>query len=120
MISRDSATAHGLTEREKVLRRKIRIREKQTRRLYMLAQILAKTFLGRVFRAAHDFHLAHVLKTHGMPVAVIDYVAVHGFCMTESMRHEREQYFVKSRAATIPWYSAIFGPRRLLLEPPYM
>ena len=41
-----------------------------------------KTALGRGFRAMHDFHLAQVFKTHGTSTAIIDYVAVHGFCLT--------------------------------------
>lgn len=57
---------------------------------------------------------ALVLKTHGTPVASIDCVAAHGFCMAESTRYKREQYFVELRldrhlmfvalrAAAIPW-----------------
>ncbi|CAM9678275.1 unnamed protein product, partial [Sphacelaria rigidula] len=67
----------------------------------------------------HDFSLAQVLKTHGTPVAMIDYIAAHGFCMTESMRYKREQYFVKLRldkhllalalrAAAISWDNCDF------------
>ena len=38
-----------------------------------------------------------MLKTYGTSVAVIDYVAVHGFCLTESMRFKQEQFYVRWR-----------------------
>ena len=90
---------HRSTPQEKALRKKMRKRKRkrQVGRLYMLAQNLIKTVLGRGCRAMHDFHLAQVLKTHGMPVSVIDYMAAHGFCLTESMRYKREQYYVRWR-----------------------
>ena len=66
----------------KSLRKKMRKRKRQIGKLYMLAKNLVKTALGREFRAMHDFHLAQVLKTHGASTAIIDYVAVHGFCLT--------------------------------------
>ncbi|CAM9747698.1 unnamed protein product, partial [Sphacelaria rigidula] len=84
-----SARTHGSTPREKALREKMRARKRRIGRLYMLVQNLVKSVLGRSFRAMHDFHRAQLLKTHGTPVAVIDYVAAHGFCMTESMRYKR-------------------------------
>ncbi|CAM9907387.1 unnamed protein product [Sphacelaria rigidula] len=116
-----SARTHGSTPREKTLRKKMRARKRRIRRLYMLVQNLIKTVLGRGFRAVHDFHLAQLLKTHGTPVAVIDCVAAHGFCMTESMRYKREQFYVKwrmdrhvlalaLRVAAIPWDTWDFWP----------
>ncbi|CAN0017045.1 unnamed protein product [Sphacelaria rigidula] len=116
-----SAGTHESTAREKALRKKMRKRKSWIGRLYMLVQNLVKTILGRGFRAMHVFHLAQVLKTHGTPVAVIDYVAAHGFCMTESMRYERERFYVKwrvdrhvmalaLRVAAIPWYNCDFRP----------
>lgn len=42
-----------------------------------------------------DFRSAHELKMHGTPMAIIDYVAVHGFRMTESMSYKREEFYVK-------------------------
>ena len=68
----------------------MRGRKRQVGRPNMLAQNLVKTVLGRGFRAMHNFHLAQVLKTHGTPATVIDYVAARGFCLTESMRYKRE------------------------------
>ncbi|CAM9985360.1 unnamed protein product [Sphacelaria rigidula] len=69
----------------------------------------------------HDFHIAQVFKAHGTPMAVIDYVAAHGFCMTESMRYKREQFYAKwmmdrhvmalaLRVAAIPWDNWDFRP----------
>ncbi|CAM9477450.1 unnamed protein product [Sphacelaria rigidula] len=118
---RASARTHGSTPREKALRKKMRKRKRRIGRLYMLVQNLVKTVLGRGFRAMHDFHLAQVLKTHGTSVAVIGYVAAHGFCMTESMRYKREQFYVKwrmdrhdmalaLRVAAIPWDDCDFRP----------
>ena len=60
----------------------------------MLAKSLVKTSLGRGFRETHDFHLAQVLKTHGTSVAIINCIAAHGFCLTESMRYKLEQFYV--------------------------
>lgn len=37
------------------------------------------------------------MNTHGTPVAVIDYVAAHGLCMTESMLYKRGQSYVRWR-----------------------
>ena len=53
-------------------------------------QMLVKTVFDRGFRAMHDFHLAQVLKTHGTSVAIIGYVAAHGFCLTESIALQAE------------------------------
>ena len=57
-VSVTSIRTHGSTPREKVLRKKVRKRKRQIVRLYMLAQNLMKTVLGRGFRAIHNFHLA--------------------------------------------------------------
>ena len=92
-VSVTGIRTHGSTPREKALLKKARERKRQVGRLYMLAQNLVKTVLGRGFRAMNDFHLVQVLKTHGMPV--IDYVAAHGFRLTESMRYKREQCYVR-------------------------
>lgn len=77
----------------------------------MLVQNVVTTVSGRKFRAMHSFRLTQVLNVHGTPVAVIDYVAAHGFCMTESVRHRREQYFVKLRLhehlISLAWRAAV-------------
>ena len=38
-----------------------------------------------------------MLKTHGTFVAIIDYFAAHGFCLTEPMRYKPEQVYVRWR-----------------------
>lgn len=88
-VSRANARVHGSTRREKALR-KMRSINERLGRLYMLAQNLVKTVSGRGFRAMHGFGLSQVSKTHRTPVAVINLVTAHGFCMAESMRYRCE------------------------------
>ena len=38
-----------------------------------------------------------MLKTHETFVAIIDYIAAHGFCLTEPMRYKPEQVYVRWR-----------------------
>lgn len=110
------------------MRKKIKGRDKQQEKLYMLAQDLMDSVSGGGFRAMHDFHLVQVVsKTQGTPVAVIDLVAAQGFCMAESMRYKREYYFAKKwrldkrlmvltlTAAALPWDKCDFRPTTVVV-----
>lgn len=53
-MSRASRRTHRSTEREKALERKMRDREWQIGRVYMLARNLVKTVPSRRFMSTHD------------------------------------------------------------------
>lgn len=87
----------------------------------MLVMGLIKTVFEPKFVAAHDFELVQVFKTHGTPLAAIDFVSAHRYYMTESVRYKRVQQYVRMwldkyllslalRAAAIPWDNCDFVP----------